>query len=213
MSQTKGTPLVSHVNSQSIYIPPLSPSSSSSPSHEYHVFFVTGNPGCIAYYHDFLSVLAENLSTRTEKGGARRVHVYGHSLANFTKVKGEYDHKLQKARKILSLQEQIQYVEMILEQYVQSLEEGHVDQGFTSRKPPTQVKVILVGHSVGAYIGMEILRRRRAKEKRQNKLPNGDGDLQGIKLIGFIGLWPTITWIGESPSGRRLIVSIGIHKW
>lgn len=213
MSRTNGTPLVSHVNSERIYIPPLSLSSSSGPSDEYHIFFVTGNPGCIAYYHDFLSLLAENLSMQNERGEVRRVHVYGHSLANFTEAQGGHTSELQGVRKILRLEEQIQYVEVLLEQYVHSLQKGYVDQGFAGRKAPTQLKIILVGHSVGAYICMEVLRRLRAKEKMQSKLPNGGSDVGGIKFVGLIGLWPTITWIGKSPNGRRIIVSVGNHEW
>ena len=213
MPCANGTSLVSHVNSKSIYIPPTNPSSSSSPSDQYHIFFVTGNPGCIAYYHHFLSLLAENLSMKKETGEVRRVHVYGHSLANFTEEKGGYNDKLKEPMKILNLQEQIQYVEVILEQYVHSLQKGCVDQGLARRHAPTQIKVILVGHSVGAYICMEVLRRQRAMEKMHNKLPNGDDDLGGMKLVGFIGLWPTITWIGKSPSGRKISVSKGKPQW
>ncbi|KAL9112229.1 MAG: hypothetical protein Q9187_007795 [Circinaria calcarea] len=204
MSRIDGPPLIPHVNPISLYIPPLSPSSSPNPSHDYHVFFVPGNPGCIAYYNDFLSFLAKNLSLQKERCEVRRVHVYGHSLANFTKERVNHNHELKAPRKLLSLQEQIQYVEAILEQYVHSSQAEYTDQGFTNGKSPPPLKIILVGHSVGAYVCMEVLRRRRAKEKMQTERPDGSSGLGRMKLIGFIGLWPTITWIGQSPSGRRI---------
>lgn len=68
-------------------------------------------------------------------------------------------------------------------------------------------RVILVGHSVGAYIGLEILRRWREKGKK------GEREVR-MRIMGYVGLWPTVTWIGRSPSGRKLGVSrmiIEIH--
>lgn len=132
--------------------------------------------------------------------------MYGHSLANFTKEQVNHHHELQTPRKILSLQEQIQHVEATLEKYVHSLQAGNGDQGFTNGKPPMPLKVILIGHSVGAYICMEVLRRRRAKEQMQTEQPDGRSGPERMKLIGCIGLWPTITWIGQSPSGRKISV-------
>lgn len=67
------------------------------------------------------------------------------------------------------------------------------------------VKIIIMGHSVGAYIGMEVLRRwqERGKERRGEEKKEGEKG----RMVGFVGLWPTVTWIGRSASGRKLVVS------
>lgn len=52
-------------------------------------------------------------------------------------------------------------------------------------------KVILIGHSVGAYMAMEILNRHRD---------------QSFDIIGGIMLFPTLMDIAASPSGQKLSV-------
>ena len=167
--------LVAHLTSQSVYLP-----CKSSQSPKYHVLFITGNPGCIGYYHTFLSLLADELSRNA-------VNIYGHSLANFVELDNTPKHV-----KILGLQEQIEYVEHLLLDYVQNLSFSMRTDGAAE-----QAKIILVGHSVGAYIGLELLRRARERARRaENK--------DKLRFCGYIGLWPTVTWIRKSPSGLKL---------
>lgn len=104
-------------------------------------------------------------------------------------------------------------MEVELEQYVQSLQEGYILHGPAGGKVPVPIKLILVGHSVGAYICMEVLRRSREKAKVQNGVANGAKKFEGMKFIAVIGLWPTITWIGKSPKGRRVSVSFSDDVW
>jgi len=166
-------PLSPHLTPQSVYLP-----SSRTPA-AYHIFFITGNPGCIGYYHTFLSLLSEATSPES-------VDTYGHSLANFIDESPEAEHS---AGKVLGLQEQIDYVENLLDSYVST--------NLLRAGAKSPLKIILVGHSVGAYIGLEILRRRRQKERKEIQE-------QKMQIVGYVGLWPTITWIGRSPSGRKL---------
>ena len=170
--------LMHHLTSQSVYIPCDSPRSPG-----YHVLFITGNPGCIGYYHTFLSLLADKLS-----GNA--VNVYGQSLANFVEEPGSRSKQV----KTLGLQEQIDHVEELLINYVENL-----PLSMKTDRAAEQPKVILVGHSVGAYIGLELLRRRREREKHTQTKDN-------FHVCGYIGLWPTVTWIRRSPSGLKLAV-------
>ena len=170
-----------HLNPTSVFLPCKSPQSPA-----YHVFFITGNPGCIGYYHTFLSLLAEHASDAA-------VNFYGHSLANFVD-EARYNST---QRGVLGLQEQISYMEELLECYVRS-----ISGNMKTDRVTTQPKVILVGHSVGAYIALEILRRRK-ESKNQGK------DRDRFYICGFVGLWPTVTWIGESPSGKKLGVGYG----
>ena len=103
----------------------------------------------------------------------------------------------------LGLQEQIQYVEGRLENYIA------VHQGAAPAATPTgyaggevEHKVIIVGHSVGAFIGLEIIRRVRERLRRREA-----GEGMGLQIVGFVGLWPSLTWIAESKSGRMVAVS------
>jgi len=75
----------------------------------------------------------------------------------------------------------------------------------TTQKSNKQ-KVILIGHSVGAYIAMEILRRHREEEKM------GDGEAEEeegpFDIIGAVLLFPTVIDIAKSAAGKRLTVCI-----
>lgn len=52
------------------------------------------------------------------------------------------------------------------------------------------VRVVMMGHSVGTYMLLEIIRRQR--EKRG-----------GLRIAGGVCLFPTITDLAKSPSGRK----------
>jgi len=178
-------PLAPHLTSHSVSLPSLSPSPAT-----HHIFFITGNPGCIGYYHSFLSLLSKNLSSEN-------ISIYGHSLANFVDDPPP-SHAPCPPKHVLGLQGQIDCVERILESYADAND---------LRTGGNMPRVILVGHSVGAYIGLEILRRSREKGKK------GEREVR-MRIMGYVGLWPTVTWIGRSPSGRKLGVSrmiIEIH--
>jgi hypothetical protein len=82
-----------------------------------------------------------------------------------------------------SLQEQIQFVEMKLKQHVARMQ--------------SSTQVILVGHSVGAYILLEILRRHRGGKAQRT--PSED-----MTILGGILLFPTVVDIAKSPLGVRL---------
>jgi alpha-beta hydrolase superfamily lysophospholipase len=61
------------------------------------------------------------------------------------------------------------------------------------------VRVILVGHSVGAYISLEIIRRLRAQGMA--------GDDFEKRVVGAVGLFPTVVDIARSESGMKAAVS------
>lgn len=62
------------------------------------------------------------------------------------------------------------------------------------------VRVILVGHSVGSYISLEIIRRLRAHGLA--------GDDFETRVVGSVGLFPTIVDIARSESGLKFAVSL-----
>lgn len=63
------------------------------------------------------------------------------------------------------------------------------------------MKVILVGHSVGSYIALELIRKWQE---------GGMG--KGINILGACLLFPTVTHIAKSPSGRKVGVSQLVPK-
>ena len=193
-----GTP---HFTARSIFIPAAL--SSSHTTTKYHLFFIPGNPGCMPYYNAFLSHLSTELPRKNYN-----VDIYAHAMANFyddEQIESDIMEGGRSAQGILGLKEQIDFVYDRLLDYIRSYAE-HVRDG------DDRIRIILAGHSVGAYIGMEILRAWRTTSR--TALVDGNGiskndtaDKSGVELVGLIGLWPTITWIGQSANGRRLGVN------
>ncbi|PVI07711.1 hypothetical protein DM02DRAFT_608793 [Periconia macrospinosa] len=148
-----------------------------SPLRTYIIYFITGNPGLIGYYRNFLTHLYGLLSTDTI-----RVHIYGRSLSGF-----EVDPvKATKHAPPYSLEDQILHSTIALEEQVRKIQEEDSSQ---------DTRVILMGHSVGAYILLEVTRRMMIKAKAQGGV--------GVRVVGGICLFPTITHIAKSSSGRK----------
>ncbi|KAF4236755.1 hypothetical protein CNMCM8980_007060 [Aspergillus fumigatiaffinis] len=154
------------------------------------IFMISGNPGLIGYYHTFLSLLADKLGSRgaqsnsQSRSHASEFQIYGHSLGGF-----ELDgpDNLDAGKRLFDLEEQIRYVQ------------GKLD-GFLAGGE-TKQKVILVGHSVGAYIAMEILRRHR---ERSDARARAGADRADFDIVGGIMLFPTVVDIAKSSSGQKL---------
>ncbi|KAL9138732.1 MAG: hypothetical protein Q9175_000087 [Cornicularia normoerica] len=146
---------------------------------DYLIYFIPGNPGLIQFYQPFLSklhILLSKLST-TESS---KFHICGHSLRGFESAQD--DKKVQIPRYPLGLEQQIKAQERLLYEYVRS------HRNRTGNNP----KVILMGHSVGCYLLLELIRQHR------DKIEEGEEDFD---LIGGILLFPTITDIAKSPLG------------
>jgi pimeloyl-ACP methyl ester carboxylesterase len=155
------------------------------------IFFITGNPGLIGYYHPFLSSLAQNLSGSTDQSKPT-YQIYGCSLGGF-----EVDENIssetprfqggesQKGSKLYDLEDQIRFVH-------QRLDAVMSDGSTSSRKR----NVVLIGHSVGAYMAMEVIRRHR------------ESDVSDFDIVGGVLLFPTVMDIAASPSGQKLTVGL-----
>ena len=152
---------------------------------DYLIYFITGNPGLISYYQPFLSYLHSLLLTRSDTESAR-FHICGHSFKGMELTPNAVHGPPPTSP--LSLSEQIHWQEDLLSKHVKS----HKNR--TGNNP----KVILMGHSVGSYILLELIQRHRDKI-------NDVGD--DFDLIGGILLFPTITHIAESPMGMVASVS------
>ena len=151
---------------------------------------ITGNPGCIGYYHEFLSLLWDELGELTPEAD---VSIFGVSMNGFV---DHHDH-----RHVLGLQGQIEYLERYLMhymgQYLDSSDDGDDgDDDDDDDDRSVEHRVVIIGHSVGAYIGLELIRRYQEEKRREEG--------EGFQMMGFVGLWPTVTHIAQSKRGRRV---------
>lgn len=171
--------------SSKIYLrSPLEPGKKAA-ARTYIIYFITGNPGLIEYYRNFLVHLYGVLTRDTASNRDVEFQVYGRSLSGFEMSSSEI--KTLKWRKSppYGLQDQIRHSE----EDVTDLVEEVRDQG------GRDVRVILIGHSVGSYISLEILRRLRA-----HGLAGEDFE---TRITGAIGLFPTVVDIARSESGIK----------
>ncbi|OAL73076.1 hypothetical protein A7D00_2849 [Trichophyton violaceum] len=170
------------------------------------IYFISGNPGLIAYYHLFFSLLSSELSqaNATSNGNGSYI-IRGRSLGGF-----EVPASNSAANTALySLNDQISFMEQDLESFVHAWQDAAMREHKLDERP--RANVIVMGHSVGAYMAMEIMRHRRENAGLQRKLQttrdaNGNGDTNGLGLdiIGGIMLFPTVVDIAKSPNGRIL---------
>lgn len=147
---------------------------------DYLIYFLPGNPGLIQYYQPFMSKLHTLLSTASSTDSSK-FHICGHSLRGFESAQdGE---EIKTPNYPLGLEQQIKVQEKRLYDHIRS------HRTRTGNSP----KVILMGHSVGCYILLELIQRHRDKI-----VDEGEEDFD---LIGGILLFPTITHIAKSPLG------------
>ena len=149
---------------------------------EYLIYLIPGNPSLMSFYEPFLSTLFDLLSTGV-KNEAHQFHVGGFSLAGFGSGQ---ETEVGKLKLPAGLRDQIRYSEELVKLALNI----HTDQDAVAEKQP-RPKIILIGHSVGAYIALEVLRRRA----------QGQNDLSHLNVVGAILLFPTVTEIAQSTRG------------
>jgi pimeloyl-ACP methyl ester carboxylesterase len=151
-------------------------SPSEDPCASYHlVFMITGNPGLMSYYTTFLSTL-NKLITEIDSNSIV-FEIYGQSLAGFEKD----DLLPPTSCAPYSLEDQIEIL-------FQALNERTISSG--PREGQKHDHIVLMGHSVGAYIVMELLARLRKTES-------------SLTVKAGILLFPTVTHLAKSPSGVK----------
>lgn len=154
------------------------------------IYFIPGNPGLIEFYRPFLQSLHSALSPLASTGTA--FTIVGDSLANFHTTR---THRLVDGSKPpcpLNLKEMIKRTEFALTLTASP------DPSPPEREP---TEVILIGHSVGAYIMMSML----ARQQRTHPIdPTWQLDTQRhFTVLAGIGLFPTIVDLYASPLGRK----------
>ncbi|TVY65636.1 Lipid droplet-associated hydrolase [Lachnellula suecica] len=142
------------------------------------IYFITGNPGLLGYYDIFLKTLNDLLSGTNQFSSSSNIfHIYGQSLAGFEDVESEPI-----PASPYSLESQIQRSQ-------KSLEGLRIPSG--PRHDQHYDSIILIGHSVGSYMLLEIIQRLRKSSSP-------------LKIRSGILLFPTVTHIAQSPSGVRI---------
>lgn len=156
----------------------------------YIIYFITGNPGLIEYYRVFLTHLYGVLTQHTASDRTVEFQVYGRSLSGFEMREAEIKTHKYRKQPPYGLQDQIRHAEDDVSELVEEVKDaGGKD-----------VRVILMGHSVGAYISLEIVRRLRAHGVA--------GEDFETRIAGVVGLFPTVVDIARSESGVKLAVRI-----
>lgn len=175
-----------------IYLGPGSPSSPPAPRKPPTlIFFITGNPGLIEFYRPFLNQLRNLLPREDAPDSEREFHLYGASLAGFQLGS---EHEREPGIKVygsgnppFGLGEQIDRVVLQLTDAAKTFCDDH----------ETRAQVILVGHSVGAYILLEIITRwQRMQLDERTQTP--------LQITGGICLFPTVVDIAQSANGRMM---------
>lgn len=148
------------------------------------VYFICGNPGCIGFYADFLEALRGMLDS-SEAHTA--YDIYGRNLLGFSDAEHE-PFVSGSGRGPWDVGGQVEAVmaDVVARAGGQGHPEGEQAQAYDL--------VILTGHSIGAYVAVEIF-------DRHLRNPGGAPSLR--LRHGFL-LFPTIASIGQSPSGRRM---------
>ena len=156
------------------------------------IYFITGNPGLISYYESFLKLLAE--------GSGRDSIVAGASLGGFeiptqTTTESKLEHELLYPhsfthKPLYNLRDQITLTYLRLNSLIANLSDAYP----ATRDLPVQV--VLTGHSVGAYIALEVVRLHHKSYTSTHQ------DFAPFTIPTAIHLTPTILNIAHSPSGR-----------
>ncbi|KAJ3483484.1 hypothetical protein NLG97_g7294 [Lecanicillium saksenae] len=139
------------------------------------IYFIPGNPGVVEFYTDFLRSLRALLD-KTE--GDTAYDIYGRNLLGFR----DADHEPFSSTNLpYELDAQVEGM------WADIASKRH---GINNDKPYNSV--ILIGHSIGAYVVVETFHRQSLNPKA------------GLNLKHGFLLFPTISYIARSPSGLKV---------
>ncbi|KAK4100203.1 hypothetical protein N658DRAFT_428335 [Parathielavia hyrcaniae] len=169
------------------------------------IYLIPGNPGLIGYYEPFMKTLRQLLDETEEKELCRHTfHIYGRNLLGFS----DGDH--QPAFGTTTSSPAIKTEPFTLEDQIRSCYD-QVQHISTSTLSPGRSfsSVILIGHSVGSYIALELFHRAAAATTTTQPHDTHDTspiipEKQPVPLHFAILLFPTISHIARSRSGQRL---------
>ncbi|KFA76533.1 hypothetical protein S40288_01563 [Stachybotrys chartarum IBT 40288] len=143
------------------------------------MYFICGNPGVISFYEHFFDCLRGLLdSVESSSATGTAYHLYGRSLLGF---EDDEHPPFTAENQPWDVEGQVQGVY----EHVASL---RTDKG------ERYDAVVLMGHSVGTFIAVEVFHRHL----------RDPGRAPGLRLERGFLLFPTVTHIAKSPSGRMV---------
>lgn len=148
----------------------------------YLIYFVPGNPCVISFYRPFLNELFKLLSAKD--GPCANVALGASSLPGYETYPTGIEYSPS------GLKQQIENVEKLIIQCIRRY--SNTSDGSKAGK----LKVVLVAHSMGAYMILEALRRRA----------EALNDLVDVHFAGAVLLFPAVTEIAQSWHGSILKV-------
>lgn len=157
------------------------------------IFFITGNPALIEYYTPFLKYLHSLLSSSIQ---SYEIHIHAQSLPGFEIAADSDPYRNLNFKRPNGLLDQIQASFSALEAAILCCSESPPNANTGEVEEPT---IVLIGHSVGAYIALELLHGQRFDTS-----PSAQGRPIPIKpnIAAVICLFPTIVHIAKSRSGQ-----------
>jgi len=157
------------------------------------IFFIPGNPGLVEYYRHFLEIIRKRLNDRVSHTGTQ-YFISGGSLAGFDVNAGSRKTPATSQSLPLSLDDEVEDVYARLKTTVARLRAENDIQG--------DLPVVVVGHSIGAYMVLETVARwkKLAKQGPTN-----------MEISAGLCLFPTIFELFLSPTGRQVGVRTARH--
>ena len=150
------------------------------------IFFIPGNPGLVEYYRHFIDIIRKQLITQDLKHNIG-YYIHGANLAGFDVSPGSRQ-TLSKAQNLpLSLDEQVEDVYRRVERTVDRLRVRDSIEG--------DLPVILIGHSIGAYMVLQTVNKWQGLAKQGPT---------NMRLSAGICLFPTIYELSLSLTGRQV---------
>ncbi|KAK1835877.1 hypothetical protein QBC39DRAFT_297808 [Podospora conica] len=168
------------------------------------IVFIPGNPGLIGYYDPFLSTLRELLDEAEScKGSTKSFHIYGQNLLGFSDA--DHNPPFSSAAPPFTLEDQINHFSARLTE-ISTLR-------LASGATVPFDHILVMGHSVGAYIAVEVFHRHHL---RLAQPPSPPATTPALNLKTGILLFPAISHIARSPNGQildRLRASPFLNQW
>jgi pimeloyl-ACP methyl ester carboxylesterase len=150
------------------------------------IFFIPGNPGLVEYYRHFLTLIRDRLNLLALHTNTQ-YYISGGSLAGFDVNSGSRLTPATAHDLPLSLDDQVEDVYARLQITVSRIRQENGIEG--------DLPVVVIGHSIGAYIVLETVAKWR---KMAQQGPTN------MKLSKGLCLFPTIYELALSPTGRQV---------
>lgn len=150
----------------------------------YIIYYITGNPGLVEYYRTFFNHLYGLLQAKYSSEDVD-FQIYGQSLAGFETNRPVNLRKEHGKDPPYDVNQQIEISEQALKNVVLAAKANGA----------RDVRVILMGHSLGTYMCLEVIRRLREESK-----PLRD---EGVRVTGAVLLFATVMHLAKSPSGLK----------